>query len=88
VAKTQGDPRALEEALGLPEGPLENGALRIDFPSPLSHGGRIPSGNEAGANEWWQPGGKVPGGGSEIVIDVTGMKPAVDYYAVRIEVGN
>jgi hypothetical protein len=88
VQKTNGDPRALEQALGLPEGQLGKGALRIDFPSPLSHGGRIPSGNEAGANQWWQPGGKLPNGNLEIVIDVAGMKPGVDYYAGHIEVGN
>ncbi len=88
VRKTNGDPRKLEEALGLPEDQLGKGALRIDFPSPLSHGGRIPSGNEAGANQKWEPGGHLPNGSSEIVIDVAGMKPGIDYYAAKIEVGN
>jgi hypothetical protein len=34
---------------------------------------RIPSGNEAGANEFWIPGGKLPDGNSEAVIDAAGI---------------
>lgn len=61
--------------------------VRIDIPRPLSHGGRIPSGNEAGASEKWQPAGLLPTGVPEIVIDGTGMLPGPDYYAVRVEIG-
>ncbi|MEO6115259.1 MAG: hypothetical protein ABIP33_02645 [Pseudolysinimonas sp.] len=87
VRSTNGDPRLLEQALGLPEGQLGRDAVRIDIPAPLNHGGRIPSGNEAGANDRWDPSGLLPNGNSELVIDVAGMKPGVDYYAVGIMVG-
>jgi hypothetical protein len=67
---TRGDPRALEKALGLPDGFLESKKLvRIDIPRPEEFNLRIPSGNEAGANEQWIPGGLLPDGASEAVID-------------------
>ncbi|CAO3309729.1 hypothetical protein METHP14_40165 [Pseudomonas sp. P14-2025] len=34
---------------------------------------RIPSGNEAGANEFWISGGKLPHGNSEVVIDAASI---------------
>ncbi|MFJ3525601.1 PAAR domain-containing protein [Pseudomonas sp. NPDC090203] len=67
---TNGDKRAIEKALGLPKDFLENNTLmRVDIPTPRDLNLRIPSGNEAGANELWIPGGKLPGGNSEAVID-------------------
>ncbi|MCV7257021.1 hypothetical protein [Mycobacterium shimoidei] len=67
---TRGDPRGLERALGLPDGFLESKKLvRIDIPRPEEFNLRIPSGNEAGANEQWIPGGLLPDGASEAVID-------------------
>jgi hypothetical protein len=69
-AKSAGDKRILEQKLGLPEGFLEKDKIvRIDIPSPNELGLRIPSGNEAGANEFWLPGGKLPAGNLEAVID-------------------
>ncbi|WP_244160357.1 DUF6861 domain-containing protein [Pseudomonas graminis] len=69
-AKAAGDKRILEQKLGLPEGFLEKDKIvRIDIPSPNELGLRIPSGNEAGANEFWLPGGKLPAGNLEAVID-------------------
>lgn len=74
LAKTAGDKRALEQALGLPENFLDTNALvRVDIPDPKQLNLRIPSGNEAGANEFWIPGGKLPDGNSEAVIDAAGM---------------
>ncbi|HEY0231261.1 MAG TPA: hypothetical protein VGC55_08410 [Dokdonella sp.] len=74
LASAKGDPRALEQALGLPEHSLDNNALvRVDIPKPKELDLRIPSGNEAGANEQWIPGGKLPTGNSEAVIDVKGI---------------
>jgi hypothetical protein len=68
------DRSALARALGLPEGFFERGKLvRIDIPDPDEVGLRIPSGNEAGANEHWIPGGFLPDGSSEAVIDGGGM---------------
>jgi hypothetical protein len=74
LAKTAGDKRALEQALGLPENFLDTNALvRVDIPDPKQLNLRIPSGNEAGANEFWIPGGKLPDGNSEAVIDAAGI---------------
>lgn len=73
---TAGDPRAMERALGWPEGFLdENKLLRIDIEDPGSHNVRVPSGNEAGANDLWLPGGKLPDGLSEAVIDGSDLGP-------------
>lgn len=70
MATTKGDKRALEKALGLPDGTLEtNSLVRVDIPGAKDMNLRIPSGNEAGANEFWIPGGKLPDGNSEAVID-------------------
>jgi hypothetical protein len=69
-AKAAGDKRILEQKLGLPEGFLEKEKIvRIDIPTPKELGLRIPSGNEAGANEFWLPGGKLPDGNLEAIID-------------------
>ncbi|KRQ27775.1 hypothetical protein BKG80_14520 [Mycobacteroides chelonae] len=81
LARTQGDPRAMERELGLTEGFLDSNKLvRIDIPEPHGANARIPSGNEAGANEKWLPGGKLPDGASEAVID--GGKLGPDRYTV------
>jgi hypothetical protein len=71
---TGGNPRALEKALGLPEYFLDtNKLVRIDIANPRELNLRIPSGNEAGANELWIPGGRLPNGNLEAVIDVVGV---------------
>jgi len=70
LARTQGEPRALERELGLPEGFLDSHKLvRIDIPHPDEANVRMPSGNEAGANDQWIPGGKLPDGTTEAVLD-------------------
>ncbi|KQX05411.1 MULTISPECIES: hypothetical protein [unclassified Leifsonia] len=78
VRQTNGNPRAMEQALGLPEGFFDNGAVRVDIPPTPGDGLRMPSGNEAGANPQWVPGGKLPGGFSEAVIDAGDLGPG-DY---------
>ena len=89
VRRANGDQTLLESQLGLDPGSLGGDIVRIDIPSPLGHGGRIPSGNEAGANANWQPAGMLPNGSSELVIDVAGMHPGSnDYYAVAVEIGS
>ncbi|WP_457063026.1 WXG100 family type VII secretion target [Mycobacteroides abscessus] len=76
---TRGDPRAMEDALGLPEGFLDkNRIVRVDIEDPRSYDLRMPSGNEAGANSQWIPGGRLPGGESEAIID-GGRVPREDY---------
>lgn len=76
---TRGNPRAMEDALGLPEGFLDkNKIVRVDIEDPRSYDLRMPSGNEAGANSQWIPGGRLPGGESEAIID-GGRVPREDY---------
>lgn len=76
MKETGGDPRKLEAALGLPKGTLDNDALvRVDIPEPAKLGVRVPSGNEAGANDLWLPGGKLPNGSTEGVIDIGNAPP-------------
>ncbi|WP_431233243.1 hypothetical protein ACQ856_00250 [Mycolicibacterium psychrotolerans] len=71
----------MERALGLPYGFLEqNEVLRIDIPDPELYNLRIPSGNEAGANSDWIPGGYLPDGLREAVIDGGSVPP--DRYTV------
>ncbi|MGH9381306.1 MAG: hypothetical protein ACRD2Z_11925 [Thermoanaerobaculia bacterium] len=73
-AARRGDLRYVEEALGLKEGFFDQGELvRVDVPNPRELNLRIPSGNEAGASELWIPGGKLPNGASEAVIDAGGL---------------
>ena len=61
----------------LPEGQLDGNTLtRVDFDAPAELDLRMPSGNEAGANDKWIPGGRLPDGAAEAVIDVAGIPPA------------
>ena len=81
LRETGGDPRKLEEALGLPAGQLDGSALvRVDFPPEAMNdlNMRMPSGNEAGANDQWLPGGYLPNGTREAVID--GAQATPDQY--------
>jgi hypothetical protein len=74
---TRGDPRALERSLGLHEGFLDSKKLvRIDISHPDDFNLRIPSGNEAGANEQWIPGGLLPDGAAEAVVDGGEIPPS------------
>ena len=73
---TKGDARAMEQALGWPGGYLDrHTVLRIDIPEPQTYNLRIPTGNEAGANDLWLPGGLLPDGLSEAVIDGSDIPP-------------
>ena len=55
---------------------LPDGGYRIDIPNPRELNLRMPSGNEAGANEFWIPGGKLPTGNLEAVIDADNISPS------------
>lgn len=73
---TGGDRRALERALGLPDGYFHtDGVVRVDVPEPTNFDLRIPSGNEAGANDQRMPGGFLPTGMPEAVIDGADVPP-------------
>ena len=75
LAKTGGDPRAMEQALGLPDHFLDGNIVRVDVEGAEDYGLRMPSGNEAGANDEWIPGGQLPTGISEAVIDGGKVNP-------------
>jgi hypothetical protein len=73
---TKADLRAMEKALGLPEGYFDDyDVIRVDIEDPKNFDVRIPSGNEAGANEYWIPGGFLPQGMPEAVIDGAAVPP-------------
>ncbi|WP_431239189.1 hypothetical protein ACQ86B_05485 [Mycolicibacterium aichiense] len=81
IRSTHGDPRAMERALGFVEGYLDDHSIvRIDVPDPEAYNLRVPSGNEAGANSKWLPGGYLPEGLREAVIDGASVPP--DHYTV------
>ncbi|WP_156751558.1 ADP-ribosyltransferse [Mycobacterium sp. 1245111.1] len=66
----------VESALGLPNGYFKDfDVIRVDVPGAQNYNVRIPSGNEAGANEYWLPGGLLPEGMSEAVIDGSKVLP-------------
>ena len=72
IARTGGDIGKIEKELGIPPGTWNKpGATlsRIDIEDPRSLNLRMPNGREDGANPLWMPGGKLPGGGAEAVID-------------------
>ncbi|MBF0365525.1 MAG: hypothetical protein HQK50_08130 [Oligoflexia bacterium] len=70
IASAGGNTRLLEENLGFKSGFLDKEELiRVDISNSQNYNIRIPSGNEAGASDLWIPGGKLPNGNSEAVID-------------------
>jgi hypothetical protein len=70
LAKANGQLSYIETELGIPAGYWKNTELiRIDIQKPKRLHIRIPSGNEAGANDLWIPGGKLPNGFSESVVN-------------------
>ncbi|MBD2752783.1 hypothetical protein [Spirosoma validum] len=70
LQKTVKNVAAIEAELGIPAGSWQGKPLaRIDIPNPEELHVRIPSGNEMGANNLWLPGGKLPTGYSEAVVD-------------------
>jgi hypothetical protein len=84
-----GDMRAMESSLDLPDKFLDSNALmRIDIPRPRELNLRPPSGNEAGAIDGlWIPGGRLPNGNLEAVIDAGGLA-ASRYAATPVRVGS
>ena len=73
IAKAaNGDIAVYEQALGFEPGYFKGhgGLVRIDVTEVADLHVRIPSGNEAGANAWWLPGGYTSGGVPEAVSDL------------------
>jgi hypothetical protein len=60
----------VETELGIPDGAWKGKKIaRIDIPKPKKLNIRIPSGNEDGANDLWIPGGQLPNGYLESVVN-------------------
>jgi hypothetical protein len=70
IKESGGDISKIEKELGIPDGMWQGKEIsRIDIQDPKSLDVRMPSGNESGANELWLPGGKLPTGYSEAVVN-------------------
>lgn len=71
LKETGGDLAQVEQKLGLDAGTLSNGDTLIAYIKPGDLNNlRVPSGNEAGANTYWVPGGRTSGGVPEATVDV------------------
>ena len=68
----EGNINYYEEMLGFDKGHFSDGGglIRIDIKNLEGLNLRIPSGNEAGANSHWIPGGKTDGGVPEAITDL------------------
>ena len=67
IKASDGDPRKLEKLLALDEGSLGENPVIIK-PKKISFL-EFPSGNEKGANDYWNPGGYTSGGIPEVVVN-------------------
>ena len=84
LMRSHGDLSRIEHELGIPAGAWKHRILvRIDIPKPKKLRLRMPSGNEIGANALWLPGGLLPTGYKEAVID---RIPKGRYKASLIEI--
>ena len=84
LMRSHGDLSRIEHELGIPAGAWKHRVLvRIDIPKPKKLRLRMPSGNEIGANALWLPGGLLPTGYKEAVID---RIPKGRYKASLIEI--
>lgn len=83
LVETQGNIQEIEKKLGIPCGAWDKVMVKIEVnkESLQKTNLRMPSGNEAGANEHWLPGGKLPSGRTEGVIDAV---PKGDYREVSL----
>ena len=70
LTKTGKDIGKIETELGIPAGSWKGKEMvRISIPDPKALNVRVPSGNEMGANSLWLPGGHLPTGYSEAVVN-------------------
>ena len=84
LMRSHGELSRIEHELGIPAGAWKHRVLvRIDIPKPKKLKLRMPSGNEVGANVLWLPGGLLPTGYKEAVID---RIPKGKYKASLIEI--
>ncbi|WP_143735647.1 RHS repeat domain-containing protein, partial [Microbulbifer mangrovi] len=70
LVRTNGDMSLIEKELGIPDGDWQGQEMVvIEISDPGKHNVRIPTGRESGANPLWEPGGKLPTGHDEAVVD-------------------
>lgn len=70
LTKTNKDISKIEKELGIPADSWKGKEMvRISIPNPKELKVRVPSGNEMGANSLWLPGGQLPTGYSEAVVN-------------------
>jgi filamentous hemagglutinin len=70
LMKANGNIAIIEKELGIPAGAWSGKEMvRVDVPDPRSLNLRMPSGNEAGTNSLWIPGGKLPTGRLEAIVN-------------------
>jgi hypothetical protein len=70
LSNANGSTSAIEDSLGIPSGQWHGQSLiRIDVQSPAELNLRLPSGNEMGTNSLWIPGGSLPTGYHEAVVN-------------------
>jgi hypothetical protein len=85
LSRSNGDVGLLEKEMGIEAGPWgwqgKGGIVRIDVQNPENLNLRMALGNEGGANKLWEPGGFVPGGSPEAVVD---QIPAGSYKATVV----
>ena len=76
LKSTNGNLVELEKKLGFPSGYLKGDDTMIVMMEKKDLDGlAIPSGNEAGANEFWLPGGTTSGGVAEAIVDLPANLP-------------
>ncbi|MHA4739763.1 hypothetical protein [Dyadobacter sp. MSC1_007] len=70
LVKTNKDISKIEKELGIPADSWKGKPMVIiQIPNPKELNVRVPSGNEMGANNLWLPGGELPTGYSEAVVN-------------------
>ncbi|NQK94848.1 hypothetical protein HO498_11495 [Streptococcus suis] len=86
IEVSNGDPRILEDLLGLHPGDLGDSPVAIDIPAENLHNVRIPSGNEDSAFDgYWKPGGRTyPGDMPEGVMKDVGIEEG-DYTWKKVD---
>ncbi len=88
IAKSKGDIKEIAKSLGIDESQLAGGSLvRIDFKFSSKHKPYIPTGNEFGANDKWIPGGRLPDGDLEVIVETEKMVKDIDYIVTDLATG-
>jgi hypothetical protein len=88
IVEAAGDPVRLAERLGIPEDQLSgNSLVMIEFHPTDAYQPIMPSGNEWGANPQWLPGGRLPHGDLEAIVNTENLVNGVDYTVIDILTG-